>query len=478
MATNQTFDDLIVRIDTATTTLEDATQSVAQGSDDIAQAVVEAKQASATATAEALKATTQANTAVLQASKATTEANKAVTAVEEAKTLAPFQEAPKDAQTYGRKDGTWTVVSSGGGGVGTVTSVNNNLPDATGNVTLAIPTPTEQVNSDWNASTGKAQILNKPTLFSGSYSDLTNKPVIPTVPTQVSAFTNDAGYLKDAPVDGEQYARSSGGWVKVEASGGGSVGGYAVTETYYVGSEQYAQWINANPYEPVDISLVGNYVDGEWATSGGILVKSALESFPSGDYKFKSADIDDNTSPLYGKQGVVEVRKAPTASNVNNKTATAKVISSTGNVTEYILLDNNKWLATAVQPPSKVGTENFGIDSALQSLGITESLVGAMWGGAMGTKTVLTYTNATSSPEQLPVGLYRITNDAQIGGTTASTPFLGRQVLMAVLDFKDGVNTPRTGTTNKLVLAVSWLGTTGADIKFHIFISNKVWLTK
>jgi hypothetical protein len=51
-------------------------------------------------------------------------------------------------------------------------------------------------------------LTNKPSLFSGSYADLTNKPTlvtsynqltdrptIPTVPTDVSAFTNDAGYL-------------------------------------------------------------------------------------------------------------------------------------------------------------------------------------------------------------------------------------------------------------------------------------------
>lgn len=36
-----------------------------------------------------------------------------------------------------------------------------------------------QVNSDWNATSGVAAILNKPTLFSGSYTDLTNKPTIP-----------------------------------------------------------------------------------------------------------------------------------------------------------------------------------------------------------------------------------------------------------------------------------------------------------
>ncbi len=39
--------------------------------------------------------------------------------------------------------------------------------------------------SNWNAKSD----------FSGSYEDLTNKPTIPTVPTNVSAFTNDAGYL-------------------------------------------------------------------------------------------------------------------------------------------------------------------------------------------------------------------------------------------------------------------------------------------
>lgn len=43
--------------------------------------------------------------------------------------------------------------------------------------------PAAQVNSDWNATTGVARILNKPTLAtvatSGSYTDLTNLPTIP-----------------------------------------------------------------------------------------------------------------------------------------------------------------------------------------------------------------------------------------------------------------------------------------------------------
>lgn len=45
--------------------------------------------------------------------------------------------------------------------------------------------PSAQVNSDWNASSGVAQVLNKPTFStvatSGSYTDLTNKPTIPSL---------------------------------------------------------------------------------------------------------------------------------------------------------------------------------------------------------------------------------------------------------------------------------------------------------
>ncbi len=44
---------------------------------------------------------------------------------------------------------------------------------------------------------------------SGSYNDLKDKPAIPTVPTKVSAFKNDAGYLtQHQSLDG--YAKTSG----------------------------------------------------------------------------------------------------------------------------------------------------------------------------------------------------------------------------------------------------------------------------
>ena len=50
--------------------------------------------------------------------------------------------------------------------------------------------PTGQVNSDWNATSGVAEILNKPSLAtvatSGSYNDLSNKPSLATVATSGS----------------------------------------------------------------------------------------------------------------------------------------------------------------------------------------------------------------------------------------------------------------------------------------------------
>lgn len=52
----------------------------------------------------------------------------------------------------------------------------------TGNSTVHV---TAEEKAAWN---GKSN-------FSGSYNDLKDRPTIPTVPTKVSAFTNDAGYL-------------------------------------------------------------------------------------------------------------------------------------------------------------------------------------------------------------------------------------------------------------------------------------------
>ena len=60
---------------------------------------------------------------------------------------------------------------------------------------IEIDTDTKVISStiDISGKADKSELAAVAT--SGSYNDLTNKPTIPTVPTNVSAFTNDAGYL-------------------------------------------------------------------------------------------------------------------------------------------------------------------------------------------------------------------------------------------------------------------------------------------
>ena len=50
-----------------------------------------------------------------------------------------------------------------------------------------------------NISENDISNWNNKSEFSGSYNDLTNKPTIPTVPTDISAFNNDKGYLTSVP---------------------------------------------------------------------------------------------------------------------------------------------------------------------------------------------------------------------------------------------------------------------------------------
>lgn len=74
---------------------------------------------------------------------------------------------------------------------GDVNNVSTALTSHASNTTIHV-TP-EQV-ANWNAKSD----------FSGSYNDLTDKPTIPTVPTDISAFNNDVGYITG--VDLSNYA--------------------------------------------------------------------------------------------------------------------------------------------------------------------------------------------------------------------------------------------------------------------------------
>jgi len=104
------------------------------------------------------------------------------------------------------------AIGGGGGGGGSLrvqdegTTVTNSATSlnftgnvtaslaSAGNVTVNVPAPTPQVNSDWNASSGVAEILNKPTIpaaqvnsdwnASSGVAQILNKPTIPAAQIQ------------------------------------------------------------------------------------------------------------------------------------------------------------------------------------------------------------------------------------------------------------------------------------------------------
>lgn len=84
-------------------------------------------------------------------------------------------------------------------------AVDDYLDDHPITVTETDPTVPSYVKA---ISVSDIESWNNKSDFSGSYNDLTNKPTIPVVPTNVSAFTNDAGYLTEHQSLSNYYTKS------------------------------------------------------------------------------------------------------------------------------------------------------------------------------------------------------------------------------------------------------------------------------
>ena len=389
MATNQDFNNLITRIDAATDTLEVNVGVIAETGIEVGEQLTLAQTAAANAAQEANNATVQANISSVKATVSTTQATKAeqqaqvatqaktdaLAAVDEAKALAPFQEAPINGSVYGRKDGTWALVESGsGGGVGTVVSVNGVLPDLQGDVTLTIP---EQVPSDWNATSGKGVILNKPTIFSGNYTDLTGKPTLfsgdyndlqnkptlfngsynsltnkPTIPTNNNQLVNGAGYITDAPIDSKQYARSGATWVEVEAGSGGDAVGFPMPyQNLYYDSQLMTNWVSTNPNDAIDLSKLGGYVNGEFYTGAEFFNEAdGIDELVTGRYFFKMAMLP---TPLNNSYGYIDVVRVPVGGITQDEvTATAYVLNANNEIKDIYVYNINTrgWSLQTVSP--------------------------------------------------------------------------------------------------------------------------------
>ena len=85
---------------------------------------------------------------------------------------------------------------------------------------------------------------------SGSYNDLSNKPTIPTVPTNVSEFTNDAGYITQNDIANKQDKLTAGENITIENNVISSTGGTQIQSDWNQTDVEAVDYIKNKPTFP------------------------------------------------------------------------------------------------------------------------------------------------------------------------------------------------------------------------------------
>ena len=94
-----------------------------------------------------------------------------------------------------------TIFLTGGSFIKLPAGFSGDYNDLTNKPTIpTVPTNVSELANDAGYLTSYTETDPVFTAWDKDYNDLTNKPTIPTVPTNVSAFTNDAGYITSANV--------------------------------------------------------------------------------------------------------------------------------------------------------------------------------------------------------------------------------------------------------------------------------------
>jgi hypothetical protein len=162
-----------------------------------------------------------------------------------------------------------------------------------------------------------------PAGFSGDYNDLINQPTIPTVPTNVSAFTNDAGYLTSftesqiLSISNDTIYLTGGSFVKLPAGFSGDYNDLTNTPDFTgwdtnVSDDFDGDYNNLSnqPTIPVNTSDLIN-------DSG--FITSADDADPDPSNELQTLSISNDTIYL-SDGGFVKLPSASSSSSVSNST--------------------------------------------------------------------------------------------------------------------------------------------------------------
>ncbi len=209
--------------------------------------------------------------------------------------------------------------------------------------------PSAQVNSDWNSSSGLSQILNKPVLFDGTWSNLTGKPSLSTVAT--SGSYNDLSNLP-APYIAGAGIQFTGSSINVNLNLSVSSAGDTLRLT--PGNYVIIPGISANNS---NIQLVSNPI------ITGITPTSAICNYT----------ILSNTASIILSRGVCwDTTGNPTINN-NHTTETGGTGSFSSNITS--LLPNKIYYVRAYATNSN--NIYYSNQTAISSLSTTATLITA-----------------------------------------------------------------------------------------------------
>lgn len=261
---------------------------------------------------------------------------------------------------------------SGKADTSAVTAVNDALTAHTANTSIHV---TSAEKTTWNNKSD----------FSGDYNDLTNKPTIPTVPTNISDFTNDAGYITNADITGK--ADTSAVTAAIDAAVSGKVDTSAITTSITSGSTD------------AEIPTAKAVYDATQSGGGGMdddtqqLISTALNDLndrkadltelskyqKKGDYVVTSTLADYMTNDAFDEYATAKERIISGALNDLDNRMTA--VESGGSVTVDTTLDSgstnpvaNSAITTAIDAKQDALSAGTGIE-------ISGNVISATGGG-------------------------------------------------------------------------------------------------